>query len=426
VKFVSGLGSARRRVAACGATVLCVSVFAMAGPAGAATASSTAGVTRGYGHPHAPATGATRPAVAGTVSVSPTSLAFPTQVAGTYSGVGKTITVTNTGSVAVVISEVFSTSNDYFGTTTCFDHATLAIGTSCTITNYFLPNAQGTRNAVLEIKDDAAGSPQKVTLAGQGVDGYYVAGSRGEVGWFGAATNYGDASAVGLNSPIISMKTTANGAGYWLLGSDGGIFSYGNAAFYGSTGGIHLNRPVVGMERTVTGRGYWLVAGDGGIFSFGDATFYGSTGAIHLNQPVVGMARTPTGRGYWLVARDGGVFSFGDANFFGSTGAIHLNQPIVGMVARPNAKGYWMHAADGGMFAFGDAPFYGSLAGSGAKVVDMAPTPDGGGYWLVSNTGAVHHYGNAPDLGDLPRVGVATTDVVAIAPSSPPVPYGFF
>jgi hypothetical protein len=408
--------SRRSLFASCGAVLLFASVFVMAGPADA----------RVIAHRSAPGT-APSPAVGATVSVSPTTLAFPTQRAGTSSGIGLDVTVTNTGSVPIVFTDIFATTNDYIGSTTCFDTASLAISASCTITNYFLPNASGTRPGTLEIQDNADGSPQTVALSGRGTEGYYIAGAQGEVGTFGDALTHGDATAIGLTAPIISIKTTANGDGYWLLGSDGGIFSYGNAAFHGSTGGIHLNQPVVGMERTVDGKGYWLVARDGGIFSFGDAAFYGSTGAIHLNQPVVGMARTPTGKGYWLVARDGGIFSFGDAKFYGSTGGIHLNQPIVGMATRPDAKGYWMHASDGGIFAFGDAPFYGSSAGhTNGSLTGMAATSDGGGYWLVANTGSIYNYGNAPALGDLPSAGVAANDVVGIAPTTPPLPIDFF
>jgi hypothetical protein len=403
----------RRRFAACGVAVLSVSVFVMASPADAHV----------IGHSGA-SVGSVGVLTAGaSVNVSPTSLTFPTQRAGTDSGVPKTVTVTNSGSVAVVFSGIANGSGtgDYFGSTTCFDHASLAVGASCTITIFFLPSASGTRNDTLLITDNAAGSPQKVALSGKGVEGYYLAGALGGVAAFGDAVLHGDATSIALNSLIISIKTTSNGDGYWLLGSDGGIFSYGNARFFGSTGGMRLNQPVVGMERTVDGHGYWLVASDGGIFSFGDARFFGSTGSMRLNQPVVGMARTPTGNGYWLVARDGGIFSFGDARFFGSTGSIRLNQPIVGMVARPNANGYWMHASDGGLFAFGDAPFLGSAVGAATGTfVDMAATPDGRGYWLVSNSGAVRQFGNASALGSLP---FGATDVVGIAPTSPPVPF---
>jgi hypothetical protein len=82
-----------------------------------------------------------------------------------------------------------------------------------------------------------------------------------------------------------------------------------------------------------------------------------------------------------------------------------------------------MHASDGGIFSFGDAPFLGSSAGTPNTSVGMAATPDGGGYWLVSNAGKVNNYGNAPALGDLP---LAASDVVGIAPTSPPLPFAFF
>jgi hypothetical protein len=86
-----------------------------------------------------------------------------------------------------------------------------------------------------------------------------------------------------------------------------------------------------------------------------------------------------------------------------------------------------MHASDGGIFAFGDAPFFGSSAGAtNGSITGMAATPNGAGYWLVSNTGAVYRYGNAPALGDLRSAGVVATDVVGIAPTSPPLLVSFF
>jgi hypothetical protein len=53
-------------------------------------------------------------------------------------------------------------------------------------------------------------------------------------------------------------------------------------------------------------------------------------------------------------------------------------------------------------------------------------TPDGGGYWIVAATGAVYHYGNAPGLGDLSSAGGMVSDVVGLAPTSPPLPFNFF
>jgi hypothetical protein len=164
------------------------------------------------------------------------------------------------------------------------------------------------------------------------------------------AGQYGDASNLPLNRPIVGMSPTSTGLGYWLVASDGGIFTYGNAPFKGSAGAIRLNKPIVGMTTTPSGSGYWMVATDGGIFTYGDANFFGSTGAIRLNSPIVGMTATSTGGGYWLVASDGGVFTFGNATFRGSAGDRALSAPIAGLV--PYGNGYMLIGQDGTLYPF--------------------------------------------------------------------------
>ena len=169
-----------------------------------------------------------------------------------------------------------------------------------------------------------------------------------------------------------AVPTTAH-QGYYTYESDGQINAFGNDAYLNYLGDLSaspLNSPIVGMTQTADGAGYWLVASDGGIFAYGDAPFYGSTGNIHLNKPVVGMTPTRDGAGYWFVATDGGIFAYGDAAFHGSTGALTLNSPIAGMAADPNGPGYWLVAADGGIFAF-DVPYFGSLPGAGVAVGDV-------------------------------------------------------
>jgi hypothetical protein len=63
---------------------------------------------------------------------------------------------------------------------------------------------------------------------------------------------------------------------------------------YGSATSLKLNKPVVGITATPDGKGYWLTAADGGIFNYGDALFLGSAGGIKLNQPVVGVTAIGT------------------------------------------------------------------------------------------------------------------------------------
>jgi hypothetical protein len=165
-----------------------------------------------------------------------------------------------------------------------------------------------------------------------------------------AANNFGDASGIALNQPIVGMTPTGDGQGYWLVAADGGIFAYGDAQFYGSAGNIHLNQPIVAMSVTRSGNGYTLVATDGGVFNYGDSQFYGSLGNLHLNAPIEGIVNTPDGGGYWMVASDGGVFAFGDAPFLGSVGNENLASPIAGMIA--NGNGYTLVAQNGTLYPF--------------------------------------------------------------------------
>jgi hypothetical protein len=360
-----------------------------------------------------------------TVSLSKTTMAFGSQRVGTF-GNSQVVTVKNTSAVDLTFTDIALVGAhpmDYFGTTDCAPPtglpAVLHGGQSCDVELAFAPLAFGARNAQLKFVDDAATSPQIVTLTGNGSEGYLLARHSGGVAAFGDAVFQGDASRLHLKAPIVSLATTPSGDGYWLLGGDGGIFAFGDASFFGSTGAIRLNKPVVGLAPTATGHGYWLVASDGGIFAFGDAGYFGSMGGSHLNKPVVGMAATPSGAGYWLVASDGGIFSFGDARFFGSTGAIRLSKPINGMAATPDSNGYWLVASDGGIFAFGSAGFFGSTGAMHVgTIVGMATTPNGHGYWLGSAGGGVFAFGNAPFFGSLGGV----TDVAGIAATAPQLP----
>jgi hypothetical protein len=223
-------------------------------------------------------------------------------------------------------------------------------------------------------------------------NGYWIAGSDGNIFPFGGAPGCGSLVGVPLARPVVGMAGRAT-AGYWLVASDGGIFAFGDARFRGSMGGQHLNRPIVGMAPTRSGNGYWLVASDGGIFAFGDAKFRGSMGGQHLNRPIVGMASTPSGNGYWLVASDGGIFAFGDAKFRGSMGGQHLNQPMVGMARTPTGRGYWTVAADGGVFSFGDAVFKGSTGNIRLVSPIVGMEGQGAGYRFVAGDGGLFAFG---------------------------------
>ena len=104
---------------------------------------------------------------AATVSLSPTSLTFATQLKGTTSP-AQTVTLTNTGTTSVTLSGI-KASNGFGQTNTC--SAILAVSASCTISVTFSPIANGTANGTLTVTDNAAGNPQTVSLTGTGTIG---------------------------------------------------------------------------------------------------------------------------------------------------------------------------------------------------------------------------------------------------------------
>ena len=99
-----------------------------------------------------------------TVSVSPTSLNFGKQKIGTISA-PRTVTVTNTGVSPVVISSVMTTA-PFAQTNHCL--GSLPVATSCTISVTFVPKTNRAQTRRVTITNNAAGSPQVVTLSGQG------------------------------------------------------------------------------------------------------------------------------------------------------------------------------------------------------------------------------------------------------------------
>jgi Cep192 domain 4 len=100
--------------------------------------------------------------------LSPTSETFSTQSIGTTSA-AQTVTLKNTGTTSVTITGIAiagTNAGDFAQTHTC--GSSLATGASCNISVAFKPTASGTRTAALSVTDNAAGSPQKVTLNGIG------------------------------------------------------------------------------------------------------------------------------------------------------------------------------------------------------------------------------------------------------------------
>ncbi|HEX8926482.1 MAG TPA: choice-of-anchor D domain-containing protein [Terriglobales bacterium] len=95
---------------------------------------------------------------------SPTTLTFATQDLNTTSA-AQTVTLTNTGTVSMSLSYI-KTSGDFAQTNNC--GVSLAINASCTINVTFTPTLSGARTGNLQVADNAAGSPQQISLTGTG------------------------------------------------------------------------------------------------------------------------------------------------------------------------------------------------------------------------------------------------------------------
>lgn len=108
------------------------------------------------------------PTGAPVVSLSPPTLAFSSQTVGTTSA-SQTITLSNTGNAVLDIDSITITganAGEFNQTNSC--SASLAGDSSCTITVTFTPTAAGPAAASVTFTDNAAGSPQAVSLSGTG------------------------------------------------------------------------------------------------------------------------------------------------------------------------------------------------------------------------------------------------------------------
>ncbi|HLY63276.1 MAG TPA: SBBP repeat-containing protein [Terriglobia bacterium] len=120
------------------------------------------------------------------VTLSPLTLSFATQVVTTNSA-NQTETLTNSGNGTLTISSV-AVSGDFTETNTC--GASLAPTTSCTVSVAFKSVAGGSRTGTLTINDNAPGTPQTVSLQGQGADFSVSAMPSAQTLTAGQATTY--------------------------------------------------------------------------------------------------------------------------------------------------------------------------------------------------------------------------------------------
>src|SRR5207302_643605 len=109
-----------------------------------------------------------------TAMLSATSSTFGNQRVGTSSPT-QNVTLTNNGGAPLNLTSITITGAQaadfaFAAGNTCPTGAgSVAPGASCTISVSFTPLAPGVRAAAVNITDDAAGSPQSVSLAGTGI-----------------------------------------------------------------------------------------------------------------------------------------------------------------------------------------------------------------------------------------------------------------
>jgi hypothetical protein len=144
------------------------------------------------------------------VQISPTSLAFASQMQGTTSA-GQGVTVTNSGNASLAISSIAisgTNGGDFGDTTTC--GSTLAAGASCTVTVTFTASAAGSRSASLIITDNASGSPHTVALSGTGGPPAPTVLTTYVGPWGSANPSYSGAS---VTLPLRAYNPASGGAG---------------------------------------------------------------------------------------------------------------------------------------------------------------------------------------------------------------------
>jgi hypothetical protein len=100
-----------------------------------------------------------------TAVLSAAKLTFPKTLIGqtTYLAVA----LTNTGNATLNISNVATTGDFAVQSNTCGGQ--VLAGNNCAITVGFTPTAKGSRTGILQLTDNAANNPQRVTLTGMGM-----------------------------------------------------------------------------------------------------------------------------------------------------------------------------------------------------------------------------------------------------------------
>jgi hypothetical protein len=145
------------------------------------------------------------------VALSTPGLSFVNQLIGITSA-SQAVTVTNTGTGNLTFSAVTiggANPSDYAKSADTCTGATVTPNNACTVSVTFTPSATGSRSASLNLADNAIGSPQTISLAGNGISAAQV--SPGSLTFAGQAVGAtGTAQTVTLtNLGVAAINITA-------------------------------------------------------------------------------------------------------------------------------------------------------------------------------------------------------------------------
>ena len=135
----------------------------LAALSGASVLVAVLAIQAGCGGGGSTSTGPPAPSAA----LSPASLSFSAQSLKTTSA-SQPVALTNSGSAGLSITSI-STTGDFAQTNNC--GTSLGAGANCAIQVTFTPTQSGARAGTLRVSDNAAGSPQTVSLTGTGQSG---------------------------------------------------------------------------------------------------------------------------------------------------------------------------------------------------------------------------------------------------------------
>jgi probable HAF family extracellular repeat protein len=183
-----------------------------------------------------------------TTTLSTTSLAFSAQALATTS-LARTVTLTTSATATLTISSIAISginAGDFMQTNNCGS----ALVGSCTISITFKPKVIGPRSAVLNVTDNASGSPQHVSLSGIGTTAK-----------LSPATLMFGTTAIGVTSASKTVMLTNIGTstfsiyGISITGTNTGSFSQthscGSSLSAGASCGIYVRfKPTASGTRT--------------------------------------------------------------------------------------------------------------------------------------------------------------------------------